>query len=186
MMMKRTKSRFTTSRPYFVWLYSHIGNPSDKNPEHSHWILADLLYGIVFTWDIPNDDNRADDGIQLRYEFCEETGTDDFHAEDGPCTVLEMLIALAKRLDFLEDGGAADWFWIMVDNLGLLGFTDQAYVDEEWFKDEVYDIIDIFLCREFEKSGVGGIFPLRHPRSDQRKVEIWYQMHAYLLENRIL
>jgi hypothetical protein len=29
---------------------------------------------------------------------------------------------------------------------------------------------------------VGGFFPLTHPNDDQRKVEIWYQMNAYLDE----
>jgi hypothetical protein len=33
------------------------------------------------------------------------------------------------------------------------------------------------------KSGLGGMFPLEDPREDQRAIEIWYQMMAYINEN---
>jgi hypothetical protein len=37
--------------------------------------------------------------------------------------------------------------------------------------------------RLYTTSGYGGLFPLEEPKEDQRKVEIWYQMMAYLGEN---
>ena len=38
--------------------------------------------------------------------------------------------------------------------------------------------------RSYAFDGYGGLFPLRKPHQDQRNIEIWYQMQAYLMENR--
>ena len=32
-------------------------------------------------------------------------------------------------------------------------------------------------------NGTGGLFPLKRPRVNQRRVEVWYQMSEYLMEN---
>ena len=114
---------------------------------------------------------------------------------DAPCTVLEMLIALAIRCesDIMHDDACGDrtrlWFWEMIKNLGLIDYTDDAYMYDKSgsFDSEVNHIIDIFLERRYDKHGRGGAFPLRKYRtnyySDQRKVEIWYQLSAWLIEN---
>ena len=39
------------------------------------------------------------------------------------------------------------------------------------------------LAREYSDNGHGGLFPLKNPKKDQRKVEIWYQMTEYINEN---
>ena len=33
------------------------------------------------------------------------------------------------------------------------------------------------------QDGFGGLFPLKHAKKDQRKVEIWYQLQNWLMEN---
>jgi hypothetical protein len=32
-------------------------------------------------------------------------------------------------------------------------------------------------------NGTGGLFPLKMPKVNQRRVEIWYQMSAFIEEN---
>jgi hypothetical protein len=39
--------------------------------------------------------------------------------------------------------------------------------------------------RTYSKLGKGGLFPLRSSAYDQRKVELWYQMAAFMTENHM-
>ena len=43
--------------------------------------------------------------------------------------------------------------------------------------------LDGFINRQYEANGEGGLFPLKGVCEDQREVEIWYQMNAYLYEH---
>lgn len=168
-------------REYFEWLYEMVcvGRYSKEN---SYRKLLGHLHKIEFTYTIPKDENRAEDGVELRYRFAY------FHkcpaaAETiltGPCSVLEMMIALAIRCeDIMDDPGLGDrtgqWFWRMVVNLGLGGMYDSRY-DEE----SVDEIIDIFIKRKYEKDGRGGLFRVKDCKIDIRKFEIWVQTLWFL------
>ena len=176
---------------YFDWLYSQIGAVTDANPNHSYILLAEQLHAMPFVWTIPNDDNRGVDGKDLRQEFLNGT-----HAVvnptslQDPCTMLEMLLALARRCEFDGDGlciadTVGDWFWLLMDNVGLRGFTDAAYMYAMRASQmAVESIVMNLINREYAPDGTnGGLFPLLRPGTDQRKVEICYQMNAFLLEN---
>jgi len=140
------------------------------------------LYVKEFVWLIPNDDNRAEDGKALRYEFINEQGVDEVDQEwlDLGCSFLEMLIALARRAAFESDDEVVEWFWRFIFNLGLNNHTDSAYTRET--EREVDNVLDTVIFRTYDADGLGGLFPLTHPRQDQRKVELWYQLAAYLTE----
>lgn len=137
------------------------------------------MHSIEFVWLIPNDDNRAEDGRQLRREWAEEMdiSVDPTWLAVG-CSFLEMLIALARRLAFEGDGDPHIWFWHLLDNLNLVRCTDRSRCDPR----EVEDIVNTVIWRTYDRNGRGGLFPLRRPRKDQRNVELWYQMNAYLLD----
>ena len=45
------------------------------------------------------------------------------------------------------------------------------------------DILDRWIERKFSRNGKGSPFPLKKPKKDQRKVELWYQMQGYICEN---
>ena len=45
------------------------------------------------------------------------------------------------------------------------------------------DAVNRVNGRMFSRDGSGGLFPLRRFDRDQRSVEIWYQMQAWLMEN---
>jgi hypothetical protein len=145
-------------------------------------MLAVALFRKEFTWFVANDDNRVEDGKELREDFLAETGTerDRGWMEQG-CSMLEMLIALSRRCAFETDEDPFQWFWVLVDNLELRPFVDDTFTDD--FNVDVDVILDRVINRTYEPDGRGGLFPLRHAKTDQRKAEIWYQMASYLMEN---
>lgn len=164
---------------YLHWLYEFIADPDVSSPSRTFWKLAKALYTKPFLWLIPNDDNRAEDGRFLREEFIEDLGLDDIDPDwmNLECSMLEMLIALSRRLSFQGEGESLDWFWHLIDNLGLR-FTDRP----RFPKDAVDEVLDRVVWRTYNRDGTGGLFPLRYPRQDQRDVEIWTQLNSYLLE----
>ena len=144
------------------------------------------LHDTEFTYLIERDSNRANDGMQLRYRFAISQGyknSSDAIVDllDGPCSVLEMMVALAVRceesiMDNTEIGNrTSQWFWGMISNLGLGECTDDNF-------DEVYveNVIQTFLRRKYDPDGKGGLFRVRGCDEDLRKAEIWYQMCWYL------
>lgn len=136
-------------------------------------MLTDHLIDAAFEWYINSDYNRAADGLFLRENLIGE------HSSiDGPCTVLEMLCALATRMETEYIGDDCDIFEELLDNLDLLSFDNENY-DEI----EVGDILDTWMGRKFNFDGCGSIFPLIHPSRDQRDIEIWGQMQEYINEN---
>lgn len=168
---------------YLVWLYSRVGKVNLRSPSKTHWNLLRFLFSKEFIWLIPNDDNRAADGRDLRHEFLfesriSEDEIDPFWMELG-CSFLEMLIGLARRLAFEEDDGdPRACFWHLISVLELDGYTDNVVFPYE----VVDDKINAVIWRTYRKDGHGGLFPLKHPREDQREIELWYQLNAYLME----
>jgi hypothetical protein len=170
---------------YLCFLYDIV---RDSNHE-DYRILLDRLHSIPFRVVVDRDSNRLQDGVDLRLYFCKKCGLEleSINELDGECSVLEMMVALARRMenDILWDPDYGDrtpiWFWQMIDNLGLSSCTDENYDDET--DDKVVHTIDILVSRHYFADGFGGLFPLKHATVDQRKVEIWYQMHAFLQEH---
>ena len=171
---------------YFEWLYNLVCR--DRYPkEISFRRLFMSLHSTEFVYSIARDGNRADDGIELRRRFCLENNFDDDLFEytqdclDGPCSILEMMIALAIRCEetIMDDTSRGDrtsqWFWEMVVSLGLGSMTDDRFAP-----DIVDDILDRFLNREYKPNGEGGLFTIRNCEYDLRDVEIWYQLCWYL------
>lgn len=167
---------------YLEWLYSHIGAVRNRNPSKSNWSLARQLYTKAFVWSVPNDDNRAEDGRALRDEFLFDRGIEDVDPMwmDLDCSILEMVIAISSRCSFESTGEVGDWFWKLLGNLELTGFTDTHFNKNSIA--EVDHILERLNNRKYRKDGQGGLFPLIRPERDQTKVELWYQMSAYLLE----
>lgn len=168
---------------YLTWLYGLTGPVSLKNPSRTYWSLLRLLYTKEFAWFVPNDDNRVEDGIELRYKFRDECRIRSASEEwlCLPCSMLEMMIALSDRLSFMDGKEPADWFWELIENLGLTEYTDRSFFGSASVQD-VESRLDVLNERTYAYSGHGGLFPLDHPEEDQRDVEILYQAGAYLLE----
>lgn len=158
---------------YFNWLQGLVLPlaPHYHNPE-----IFTLAWEMKYIPTIPNDQNRANDGINLRFQY--STTTKNGLPAIGACTMLEFLIGVSIRLNEADyDPTMPDrvgpWFWALMDNLGIIE------ADRPWIEDSFNRINN----RDYSTDGHGGLFPLRNPRENQQKVEIWYQMQAYLMEN---
>lgn len=177
-------TRDAIKNEYFEWLSGFVcdGRFSEKI---SYRKLMMFLHNTEFRYSIARDENRAHDGIDLRYRFtiCHEqySEKETLQALDGPCSVLEMIIGLAIRCEenIMDDprygNRTGQWFWRMMTNLGLGNMTDDRFD-----KAVANDIIQRFLDRKYAPNGKGGLFTLQHYPKDLRKVEIWYQMCWYL------
>ena len=164
---------------YFKWMYQLV------RPSHgSYKILLCQLHGINFYNLIDMDADRAEDGINLRYRFGYENGYESAMIasclDNRPCSVLEMMVALAIKIEeqIMDDPDIGNrtglWFWKMIENLGLKNMHD-AVIDTDY----VEEIISRFLDRNYQRDGSGGLF-IVHGHGDLRNVEIWYQMLRYL------
>lgn len=145
--------------------------------------LMSYLHRTDFVSRIGRDANREDDGMQLRNDFCEENNLPLYLFDYQRCSVLEMLAALAIRIDdeYIGDPNRPDpgnIFWEMIQNLELDHYTDRRFEEKE-----VHNIVHKWLFRDFDPNGDGSIFPLKYARKDQTKIEIWDQMNAYISEN---
>ena len=178
----------TTSRihnEYFDWLCDVVCGK--RYSEHvSFRKLLSYLHDTEFIFSIPKDANRAEDGVNLRYRFAisqyhEESVDSILYDLDGPCSVLEMMVALALRCEetIMDDASIGNrtgqWFWGMIANLGLGSMTNDKF-DIRLVEDSVRR----FLCREYEPDGRGGLFYIRRCDRDLRFVEIWHQLCWYL------
>lgn len=166
---------------YFEWLYRQVSEITDGAPRRTYWSIFRELFQKEFIWLIPNDDNRVEDGRDLRDEFLNDIHTDQVDRDwmELPCSFLEMLVALSRRLAFEAEGEPREWFWHLMRNLGLDIYNDAEPFDRV----TVEDLLNTVIFRTYRRDGQGGLFPLRHARRDQRDVEIWYQLNAYLMEN---
>lgn len=171
---------------YFEWLSDLVFDRSYSD-YISYEKLLMYLHSVEFRWTIPKDQNRAEDGAALRYRFALEYAQG-YPVDlilgylDAPCSVLEMMVALALRCETIMDdpnvgNRTSQWFWGMVTSLGLGSMTDTRF-------DKIFvaDTIERFLDRKYEPNGKGGLFTMRHTNCDLRKVEIWSQLCWYLDE----
>ena len=142
--------------------------------------LLFLMHQIEFVWLVPNDDNRIVDGTDLRWEFLQENTNHEMKKEDfGPCSVLEVMIGISRRIAFSAGGEAEGWAWQLLDNLKLLSMSDPLSKRKAKIATAK---IEALIWRTYQYDGTGGFFPLNFPEEDQTKVEIWYQMAAYINE----
>ena len=165
---------------YFDWIRDIVHGGG-------YTLLLTYLHNTTFTYTIAMDANRESDGIDLRYKFGREYGLSDVIIanclDNSPCSVLEMMAALAMRCEdeLMGDPDIGDrtsvWFMNMLSSLGLDDMTDFVF-DERIVEKR----INIFLDREYASNGCGGLFTIRHPRRDLRSVEIWYQAMWYFDE----
>lgn len=164
---------------YFNWLCTKVHRVENPTPSLTYWKLFKELYETEFAWLISGDDNRAEDGRELRLEFQIESNIQgDNNWFESPCSVFEMLIAFSRRTEFAAGETPAFWFWHFLSNLGLGDANDASEITSE----EIQDILNDFVWRNYSDTGQGGLFPMQNPPLDQRKVEIWYQFCEYLVD----
>lgn len=162
------RNRNSPEEEYFLWLCAKVNCKEE-------WIKTlRELYETPFFFSVANDDNRGNDGFDLRDEFLDEHLLSD-RSLISFSNVLEVLVAIAQRMDFIlfdpdvEESQTPEYFWELIENLKLLPNSPTNRIK-----------ISKFLNRKYSPEGVGGIFPLNDTERDQREVEIWYQMQEYI------
>lgn len=156
---------------YFRWLMDRV-----DFRRRGYDTLMRELYSIPFVTHLYRDENRVADANALYLEY---TGLD----IPREVSVLEILVSLAIRIDseYIGDPSEPDpegIFWEMCCNLGL-----ERYTNKRFNREAVDAIIDCWISRDFDYDGEGSVFPLKHPTTDQRDVELWVQAQGYLSEN---
>ena len=155
---------------YYLWLESLV---NDGN----HSSLIRYLYSQPYRWQFLLDENRTAGGLNLRRVYAYENGVDLQEVGQGFCSILEMLIALAKRMTELLDHDISKWFWVLMKNLGLDKIDDNHY-DES----RARDILNKWLDREYDSAGNGSLFPVSRYLGDCRKLDVWGQMNVWIAE----
>lgn len=169
------------NKEYFDWLCNMVC--ADRYSEEiSFKKLLTTLHETEFIFINQMDSNRASDGVAMRRKYALEQGNDKLaDGIEGPCSIFEMMVALAVRCEhtIMLDPAVGDrtgqWFWGMVTNLGLGSMEDNRY--DERFANKT---IATFLNREYEADGKGGLFTVKNCEKDLRDAEIWFQMCRYL------
>lgn len=164
---------------YLTWLYGQISDAKIRRGSKTYWKLLRQLYTTEFVHFVPNDENRAEDGKELRLEWIRETrATPDEEWLAIECSFLEMLLGLAKRLNFQEEQTLSYWFWHLLSNLGFEDFNDSSRYSQSFVKARMQVVNE----RSYDFYGNGGLFPIREPSRDQREIDLWYQMMEYLVQ----
>jgi len=162
---------------YMYWLTDKVDFDIGKYSR-----LAEQLHNSPFEWPLDRDVNRGHDGLSLRDEYLSDSGLNGSFSNTNPM-VLEVLVAFAIRINNEYIGDPGDEhpeiiFWEMLCNLHLDRCDDRHFNG-----DYVYEILGKWINREFDYNGNGSIFPLKHTKRDQRRLEMWSQMQEYLSEN---
>ena len=166
---------------YFNWLCAKVHNVRNGP---SFDMLFKTFHNTEFVWLLPGDDNRAEDGKELRREFLimGDIPDDVEWRTLIPCSVFEMLIAFTRITEFNTDTPAKEWFWTMVQNLNLREVTDDSGVDPA----EIQEVLEHFMFRHYTPNGDGGLWPIQRPTRDQTQIEIWDQFCDYLVDRNLL
>lgn len=166
---------------YEDWMYEMAIGDNDR----SYISLIQKLNSREFYSIIIMDDNRAQDGYDLRYIFASENNIPEpvvaSEIDIDPVSVLEVMLAMAYRcFTQILDSSSGDnlipvIFMDMIESLGLKDMDDYNY-DE--FK--VDKAIDILIERQYNPNGSGGLFTVDNPLKDMRDVELWMQCMWYI------
>jgi len=166
---------------YFHWLVPQV--QEEDRSTRTYWDLYRVMFQkeFVFMSHTPLDDDRIADGLELRTEFLLNADAPRFLSPDGfgVCSFLEMLVALSRRLAWAAGGEAPGWAWQLVVNMELNKLSDPMGPRK---KERAEEILDRVIWRNYAPDGTGGMFPLAWPEQNQKEVEIWYQMAAYIAE----
>lgn len=160
---------------YFQWLTSQIELPS--NNSHTYNDLFARMHETEFVFIIPHDDDRIQDGLALRDEFLH--GKTGHKLEPRGASILEVLVALSRRVAFTAGGDPSWWAWQLIENLNLDRRYDPFTAGRATRVDET---LEALIWRTYQRDGKGGFFPLNETIEDQTKVDIWNQMNRYVNE----
>lgn len=176
---------------YFKWMVSEV---LDARLRENYSILMNTLYDIEYKPLTNGDQNRVQDALYMRECWLSDNGItlEDCYrkfycGEKSTCSVLELLVSFAKRID--KEWISSDnedhpevIFALFLENLGLDTCTDARIARFGlWL---IRDIVNRWMDGKISRNGEGGLFPLyKRTSTDQRGKELWSQMMPWISEN---
>jgi hypothetical protein len=174
-----TSSSDPLAEDYLRWLGQQMRDQDSAQGESFEGLFR-IMFEKEFVPLIDHDDNRVIDGRDLRSEFCYQNDLPTNYLNNTwPISFLEVLIGLSRRLAFVAGGQAPGWAWQLLGNLELTKMADPLTRRKAR---QVETVLETCIRRTYTPDGQGGFFPLAWPDEDQRQVELWYQMAAYVGE----
>ena len=157
----------------------------DFDAHENYSQLLEYLHNTNFIWTLQGDDNRAEDGKALRNRFIDQTDYLDYDILiSRPCSVLEMMIAFAERIDvdIMDNAYSISyWFWLMIEKLEL-----NACINGDFDVDYVEKVLNSWMNRKkcTNKSGIKtGYICQLFGKNYHIGEELWFQMQAFINEN---
>lgn len=175
-----TSIRVFHNDDYFAYLIELVFPNEQERTDYLY--LLQTLHTYDYHPSLERDVNRVFDALQLR-EAVKDRLINVSQLNDRCCTMLEMMAALANRIEDTimydpEYGNRISiWFKEMLFSLGLLDMNNYNFNSEY-----VDHCINRFNNRMYQKNGYGSLFTVNDPNIDMRDYEIWYQMQAYISE----
>ena len=180
------QNKIPRDRQYFNWLYSQIYPVNGETPL-KYLVVCEMMNDTEFKIIVPRDENRAADGVQLRSVFVKSIECkplDEAELLFPNASIFEVLVALAMKAERLIEISPHYMFTIFIENLGLTSCYDDSTIIG--IRNKINSSLRKFNNRSYTSRGKGGLFPLTYePEDDQRDVELWYQMGAYMTEKRM-
>jgi hypothetical protein len=173
---------------YFRWLYDQVVPELDIEGVSSYWRVCSIMHSMVFKDLVEYDSNRIAEVTTLRDEFLMTLRQPNPHDRADvlfpDATIFEVLVMLAKRANLMVEMDLMKWFQLFLKNLKLDRYSDWYCVTGR--TGGIHRTLERFNNRTYRPNGQnGGLFPLAHPLKDQRTVELWYQMGAFMNENML-
>ncbi len=146
---------------YFEWLLNQIECDEQLGRE---------LDAITYKWHLVLDENRSAGGLELRKIYGLEYSIDLDDVRTGPCSVLEMFVALSMRFSENADISFSKAFYEMIGNLQKVNKPISIAI-EDW------------MDGNFNPDGYGSPFILHHYDGDARSLDVWTLMTIYISEH---
>lgn len=196
-----------TKESYYNYLVSLVSYEKVDANQYDH--LLRLLHGIEFTVLNPMDANRLTSADSLRNMWIDSLRVKDErlkleYARDicnDPASFLEVVIGLCRQVNdnILADPNKPDMvptlFWDLMDNMVSYGTYGSKYTtaypvltDDMWntyTENTTIANVKRIVTRTYHPDGSGGLFPLKDPKINQRKEEMWTCCIAYVNENYV-
>jgi hypothetical protein len=170
---------------YFRYLYDLVVPVLQVDGLSSYGTVCTAMHNLIFKDKVPHDSNRIAEAADLRNAFLDtnpRSGTRDWNdvlARDA--SIFEVLVELARRANFMIELDDMKWFQIFLKNLGLDRYCDWYCLSHG--TGHIFRVLRRFNERTYKPDGSGGLFPLKNPGGDQREIELWYQLGAWVNEH---
>lgn len=155
---------------YIKWLTSVLLFPG-ANDE-----LIRIMLGQSWSSYISGDRGCEDDALAFRNKW--EIDSKESIGQK-PASFLEVVIGLSLVLELLENNSMSwiNWFWILMNNLGLGGYGGVPLSANE--ETEIKKVMIRVIRRRYKADGNGGLFPVPETENKQQDVELLYQLQEW-------